>query len=110
MKVKFYLLSSSRSPVEEFLKDQSFEIKTGFVDTVNLLASGQVLSMPLNRNLASIYPGLHEIRLKDKAGKVRVFYFIKKGEAIYMFHAIRKKTQEIQKRDVEIVLKRIREV
>ena len=110
MKVKFYLLGSGRSPVEEFLNEQSVEIRSDFVDAVNLLASGQILSMPLSRNLSSIHPGLHELRLKGKAGQIRVFYFIKRGEAIYMLHAKQKKTQEILKRDLEIILKRIKEV
>ena len=110
MKVKFYLLGSGRSPVEEFLREQSDEIRSDFVDAVNLLASGQILSMPLSRNLSGTHPGLHEIRLKDKAGQVRVFYFIRRGDAIYMLHAMRKKTQEIPKRDIALILKRIREV
>ena len=110
MKVKYYLLSSGRSPVEEFLQGQSSEIRSDFVDAVNLLASGQVLSMPLNRNLGSIHPGLHELRFKDRSGQVRVFYFIKKGGAIYMLYAMKKKTQGIPKKDVEIILKRIKEV
>ncbi len=92
------------------MQDQSEEIRSGFVEAVNLLTAGQMLAMPLSRNLASIYLGLHELRLKDRGGQVRVFYFIKRGEAIYMLHAMRKKTQEILKRDIEIILKRIREV
>ena len=110
MKVKFYLLGSGRSPVEEFLREQSGSIHSGFIDAINLLAAGQILAMPLSRNLSSIHPGLHELRLKDSGGQVRVFYFIKKGDAIYLLHAMRKKTQEIPKRDAEIILKRIREV
>ena len=110
MKVKFYLLSSGRNPVEEFLKEQSIEIRSDFIDAVNLLTSGQVLSMPLSRNLSSIQPGLHELRLKDRNGQIRVFYSIKKGDAIYLLHAMRKKTQEIPKRETEIILKRIKEV
>ena len=110
MKVKFYLLSSGRNPVEEFLKEQSIEIRSDFIDAVNLLTSGQVLSMPLSRNLSNIQPGLHELRLKDRNGQIRVFYSIKKGDAIYLLHAMRKKTQEIPKRETEIILKRIKEV
>lgn len=48
--------------------------------------------------------------MKDRNGQIRIFYFIKKGEAIYMLHAMRKKTREIPKRDIELVLKRIKEV
>lgn len=110
MKIKFYLLGSGRSPVEEFLKDQSEEIRSDFLDAVNLLAAGQVLSMPLSRNLAGIYRGLHELRLKDRAGQIRVFYFIKRSDGIYILHAMQKKTQKIPKRDMDLILKRITEV
>ena len=110
MKVKFYLKSSGRSPVEEFLADCSADVRSDFFDAVNLLVSGQNLSMPLSRNLASIQSGLHELRLKDRSGQFRVFYFIKKGDAIYLLHAFRKKTQELPKSEIELVLKRIREI
>ncbi|MBI2336839.1 MAG: type II toxin-antitoxin system RelE/ParE family toxin [Deltaproteobacteria bacterium] len=110
MKVKFYLLSSGRSPVEEFLQNQSDGIRADFLDAIMLLASGHNLTMPISRNLSSVYPGLHEIRLKDRNGQVRIFYFTKKGDAIYLLHAMRKKTQEIPKREIELILKRIKEV
>lgn len=109
-KVKFYLQGSGRSPVEEFLQEQSEEIRADFVDALSLLASGQILSMPLSRNLAGIYQGLHELRLKDRSGQVRIFYFVKKQDGLYMLHAMQKKTQEIPKRDIELILKRIKEV
>jgi phage-related protein len=110
MKVKFYLKASGRSPVEEFLQDCSSEIRSDFFDAASLLASGQNLSMPLSRNLANIRQGLHELRFKDRSGQIRVFYFIKKGDAIYMLHAFKKKTQELPKSEVELALKRIKEI
>jgi phage-related protein len=110
MKVKFYLQHSGRSPVEEFLADQSQDLRADFFDAVNLLSAGLSLSMPLSRNLASIYSGLHELRLKDRAGQVRIFYFIKKGDAIYMIHAFKKKAQELPKKELEVVLTRIKEI
>lgn len=61
------------------------------------MVAGVCLAMPLSRNLASIHSGLHELRLKDRGGQIRVFYFIKKGDAIYMLHAFKKKTQELPK-------------
>ena len=88
----------------------SGDIKSDFVDAVSLLATGENLQMPLSRNLSSIHKGLHELRLKDRSGQVRVFYFMKKNDAIYMLHAIRKKTQELPKNEIETVLKRIKEI
>jgi phage-related protein len=110
MRVKFYLKDSGRSPVEEFLSDCSTDIRSDFFDAVNLLVAGQVLAMPLSRNLASIHQGLHELRLKDRNGPIRIFYFIKKGDAIYMLHAFKKKTQELPKNEVALALKRIKEI
>jgi len=110
VKVKFYLTSSDRSPVEEFLSSQSTELKADFFDALNLLADGQMLSMPLSRSLAKIHKGLHELRLKDRSGQVRVFYFIKKGDAIYLLHAFKKKRQYLPKKEINVALKRLKEV
>lgn len=110
MRVKLYLKDSGRSPVEEFLSDCSTDIRSDFFDAVNLLVAGQVLAMPLSRNLASIHQGLHELRLKDRNGPIRIFYFIKKSDAIYMLHAFKKKTQELPKNEVALALKRIKEI
>ena len=60
--------------------------------------------------LLGAIPGLHELRVRDQAGQVRVFYYLKRGEAIYLIHALRKKTQQIPPRELEIVLKRIKEI
>jgi len=96
--------------LEEFIQDQSADIRADFVDAVNLLEAGKILSMPFGRNLVGLHAGLHELRLKDRSGQVRVFYFIKNPNGIYMLHAFRKKTQELPKKEVKIALRRIREV
>ena len=64
MKVKFYLKSSGRSPVEEFLADCSLSIRSDFFDAVNLLVGGENLSMPLSRNLSGVHSGLHELVIR----------------------------------------------
>lgn len=110
LKIKFYLKNSGRSPVEEFIRECSLEIRQDFMDAVSLLSEGKTLSMPLSRNLSSIHPGLHELRFKDRSGQVRVFYFMKKGDGIYLLHAFKKKTQDLPKNEIAIVLKRLREV
>jgi phage-related protein len=109
MKVKYYLSFSGRSPVEEFLADLSQEMRANFLDALVLLEDGQNLSMPLSRNLSSIHKGLHELRLKDKTGAYR-FFFIKKADAIYLVHAFKKKTQELPQKEIDVVLKRLKEV
>jgi phage-related protein len=110
MKVKYYMTSSGRSPVEEFLDDCSDDVRNDYFDAVNLLTEGHHLTMPLNRPLFDIHAGLHELRFKDAAGQVRFVYYIKKGDAIYMLHAFKKKTQKLPQKEVELILKRLKEV
>ena len=90
--------------------DLSSALKGDLFDAVTQLAEGQILQMPLSRNLSSIHPGLHEIRLKDRSGQFRFFYFVKRGDAIYLLHAMRKKTQQLQKKEIDLIFKRLREV
>ena len=101
MKVKFYLSGSGRSPVEEFLGELSPELRANFLDAAILLEQGQILSMPLSRNLSSIARGLHELRLKDWTGAYRFFYFI---------HAFKKKSQDLPQKEIDLVLKRLKEI
>ena len=46
------------------------------------------------KSVERIGPGAKEIRCQDKAGWYRVFYVAKFEEAVYVLHAIRKKTNE----------------
>lgn len=110
MEIKYYLTSSGRSPVEKFLHELSEELKGEFFDAASLLASGKSLQMPLSRNLSSICHGLHELRFRDNHGHIRFFYYVKKGDAIYFLHALRKKRQTISGNDRALILKRLREI
>jgi phage-related protein len=76
---------------ERELKEFPAEVIEDFLDAIVKLQNGLLLSLPLSRPLSSIQQALHELRLKDKNGIYRVFYFIKKGDAIYIIHAFKKK-------------------
>lgn len=89
---------------------QSSDIQIDFDDAVSQLEEGYVLSMPLSRPISTIHAGLHELRLKDRHGQIRAFYFIKRGGLVFILHANHKKTPEIQKREIDIILKRIKEI
>ena len=86
------------------------ETRLEIVDAIALLSNGLKLEMPLSRNLSSIRPGLHELRFRDRAGQVRVIYYLKRAEAIYLIHAFRKKTQTLQSKEIDLIIKRLKEV
>lgn len=96
--------------MEEFIRGASQEAQSDFFDAILLLSVGKSLSLPHSRPLSSIHLGLHELRIRDQAGQIRIFYYVKKGDAIYMIHAFRKKTQQLPQREIEVVLKRLKEV
>ena len=110
MKIRYYQTSGGRSPVADFLLGLPEATRLEVADALLLLEGGQMLEMPLSRNLAGIRPGLHELRFRDKAGQVRVIYYLKKGDAIYLVHAFRKKTQTIPQRELDIIHKRLKEI
>jgi phage-related protein len=110
MKIRYYQTAGGRSPVEEFLLALPEETRSEVVDALVLLEGGHTLGMPLSRSLSGIRPGLHELRIRDRAGQVRVIYYIKRGDAIYLVHAFRKKTQTIPRRELDIIHKRLKEI
>jgi len=71
------------------------------------LESGKKLTMPISKPLPSIYKGLHELRLNYRGGIYRVFYIFKVKDVIYILHATKKKTQKIDKKTKDLLLKRI---
>ena len=110
MKIRYYLSSAGRSPVEDFILSLPEATRLEVFDAISLVDSGKVLEMPLSRNLSNIRSGLYELRFRDKAGQVRVIYFIKKQVAIYLIHGFRKKTQEISRKDLDLIIKRLKEI
>jgi len=110
MNIRYYQTPGGRSPVEEFLLALPEETRLEIADAMVLLESGHRLEMPISRNLSGICPGLHELRIRDRAGQVRVIYYIKKEEAIYLIHGFRKKTRTIPRRELDIVNKRLKEI
>lgn len=75
---------------------------------LDLLGRGENIPMPLSRPLPSIAKGLFELRFSYSAGEYRVFYYLKVNEAIYVIHAMKKKTQKIEKKVIKLLRTRLR--
>jgi len=79
--------------VEKVLQDWPAAVKAELADLLGLLAAGQSIGMPASRPMPDVAPGVSELRIKDRSGQFRVFYFTKNSDAILVFHAFLKKTQ-----------------
>lgn len=110
MRIKFYLTCAGKSPVEELMTGLPVDTRLEVLEALSLLESGRRLEMPLSRNLSSLMPGLHELRFRDRVGQLRVFYFVRRADVVYVLHALRKKTRVISQRDINLILKRAREI
>lgn len=52
--------------------------------------------------------GVREIRVRDASGAFRLIYVIRFGDAVYVLHAFRKKTQRTRNSDIELAKERLR--
>lgn len=75
-----------------------------------LLVVGENLGLPVSRPMPSVAHGAHEIRIKDRGGQYRVFYFTKQRDAVLVFHFLKKKTEATPHHEIEIAQRRLEEM
>ena len=66
--------------------------------------------MPLSRPMPSIAPGVEELRVKDRSGAYRAFYFTRLADMVLIFHAFEKKTARTPPHEIELARKRLKEM
>ena len=90
------------------IDDEPIELKQSVFGTLERAGRGESIGMPLCRPLFSIVKGLYELRFSYRAGEYRVFYYVKLGQAIYVIHSMRKKSQKLEQRTIDLLISRIR--
>lgn len=96
--------------VSKEIEDLDFSLKRQLAELIGLLAEGENLGMPISRPMPVIEHGAHELRVKDRSGQYRIFYYTKKADAILVFHLFKKKTQETPKQEIETARNRLKEM
>jgi phage-related protein len=66
--------------------------------------------MPVSRPMPSAAPGVAELRIRDRSGIYRAFYYCLSLKGILVFHAFVKKSQTIPKQDLDLGRKRLEEM
>lgn len=92
------------------LKEFPENVRREFGKAIFELQNGITLSMPLARPMPSVAKGVEELRIRDRSGGYRAFYFAKLADAVLIFHAFTKKTQKTPVREIEIGQKRLKEM
>jgi phage-related protein len=97
---------AARTAIQSFPREARKEIGEAITD----LQLGMQPTMPVFRTMASVGPGVGEIRISERAGAFRVFYYLKLKDAVLIFHAFQKKTEQTPKREIDIGLRRLKEM
>ena len=66
--------------------------------------------MLLSRPMPSIGPGAAELRIRDRTGIYRAFYYSRSPRGILVFHAFVKKTEGTPLRELDLGKKRLKEL
>ena len=102
-KIEFY-----NNKVEKEIYDFPVKIQAKLIDIMDMMIKlGPNLGTPYTKLVKS---GLFEIRAKAKEGIGRSFFCYKKGKVIIILHSFIKKTQKTPKKELDIALKRMKEV
>ena len=60
--------------------------------------------------MATVGPGVREIRVRDSSGAYRIVFVASLADAVYVLHAFQKKTQRTPARDLLLAQARFREL
>ena len=94
--------------VQDWVGKMPIGIRAAYAKLTGLLAEfGMDLRLPHSRAMGD---GLFELRPKGKEGIARVFYCTLVGKRIMVLHGFIKKTQETPRKELDIAIRRMKEV
>ena len=74
------------------------------------LQKGEKFSLPLSRPMTPVASGVEELRVRDRTGAYRVFYYTRLIDSILIFHAFTKKTQNTPQHEIDLAQQRLKEM
>lgn len=92
------------------IRDFPEEVRREFGKVIFDLQKGEKLPMPLSRSMSSVASGVEELRVRDRSGAYRVFYYTKLADSVLIFHAFSKKTQKTPPHEIALAQKRLEEM
>lgn len=103
----FYCTASGKEPVREWLKALDDTDRRIVGQDIATAEFGWPIGMPVCRSLGN---GLWEIRSDIGHGRITRVIFCVEGEKMVLLHGFIKKTQKTPKTDLDLALKRKKEV
>ena len=103
----FYQLSSGREPVREWLKDLSDDERKIVGEDIKDVEFSWPIGMPLCRALGK---GLWEVRSELRNGRIARVLFCIHDSRMVLLHGFIKKTQKTPDAELELAMKRKKEI
>ena len=95
---------------KEFVRSLDDDTKREIGTLLMILQTGKTLGEPQSKPMKIINKNAYELRVKDKKGTYRVIYILIDGDKILIPHAFVKKTQKTPKKEIELSIKRLKEL
>ena len=106
----FYALSSGREPVREWLRALSADDRKIVGEDIKDVEFAWPIGMPLCRSLGRGVAGLWEVRSTLTQGRIARVLFCEHEGRMILLHAFIKKTQKTPAGDLELAIKRQKEI
>ena len=108
-KIKYYA-KNNKSPVTEFIKEQSAKEKAKILREIELLEEfGLFLGMPHLKKLKG-YDDLWELRIKHSSNIFRIFFLNYQAGIFVLLHIFKKKSNKTPQREIDIALNRLNSI
>ena len=109
LKVFFYSTTSDNEPVREWINSLSKENKKIIGADIMTVQFGYPIGMPLTRVLVGT-DGLEEIRCKLTGSQIARIIFYVEDDVMILLHAFIKKTQKTPQKELDLAIKRYKEL
>lgn len=108
MQIRFYTTSSGRSPIEKFILGLSKEDQAKFGEVYGgVKVEGLEYAAVEFKHLQG---KLWEIKFKARGGGYRIIYVVVEQEVMVWLHALKKDSQKTPPEDLELAIRRMKEV
>ncbi len=104
--VVFYQTHQGKESVKDWLMSLAIDDRKAIGQKIKTVEFGWPLGMPLVRKLSK---GLWEVRIEISNGIARVIFSLVNNQMV-LLHGFIKKTQKTPKNDLELALKRMRDI
>lgn len=108
MKIYFFETTPGKSPIKKYIDALPKADQARFFEVIdeieeNGLSAVRVIFKPIEGKL-------WEIKFKGRSSSYRIFYCLIEKEAMVWLHAFSKKTQKTPPKEIEVAVKRMKEV